>query len=211
MPLKEVRESKNELVRYFLTILRDERTEPKTFREYLKKLGFALALEMSDVINREEIRVRTPIAEAKGIAPKDKVAIVAILRAGLPMAEGVLYALDRSSLGLMAAKRIEDGEIRVEIYYENVPEADLIVIVDPMIATGTTLSESVKRVAHKAKRIAIIGAIAAPEGIEKLKREFEGLDVPVYMIVASIDEGLNDRAFIVPGLGDAGDRSFGTI
>ena len=199
--------SENPLAKYYLTILRDKNTDPRTFRGYLRKLGFVLAIEAAKLLKREEIEVETPIAIARGLKPAEKIAIVAILRAGLPMAEGVLEALDRAILGLMGAKRIEGDKITARVFYENVPKADKIILVDPMIATGSTLIEALKRIQDKAKEIIIIGAIAAPEGIRNIEREFPS----VRIVVASVDEGLNQQAFIVPGLGDAGDRAFGTL
>jgi uracil phosphoribosyltransferase len=199
--------SENPLAKYYLTVLRDKRTPPKVFREYLKKLGFVLAQDAARFIEWKPVSVETPIAVAEGLMPSESVAIVAILRAGLPMAEGVLEALDWASLGLMAAKRIEDGEIYAKVYYENVPKADAIIVVDPMIATGSTLVESLAKIKDKARKVIVIGAIAAPEGLKRIEKEFP----EALIIVASVDAGLNDKAFIIPGLGDAGDRAFGTI
>ena len=196
--------SQNPLASYYLTILRDKRTPPKAFREYLRKLGYVLAIEASKLLEREETLVETPIDISKGIKPRDRIAIVPILRAGLPMAEGVLELIDRASLGIIVARRIEEEEIRAKIYYEKIPEADYTIVVDPMIATGSTLIETLKRIRSK---IIVIAAIGAPEGVNRILEEFPEATI----IVASIDRGLNDRAFIVPGLGDAGDRAFGTI
>jgi uracil phosphoribosyltransferase len=196
--------------RWLLRILRDESTGLREFREAMRRAGFLLAVEASEELSWKPYRVRTPLGVyASELEVEANPLVVAILGAGLPMAEGVLYAYPNAPFALVAAKRIEEGgDVRVEVLYERLPSEwrGPAFIVDPMLATGLTISETAKRVkALGSNKIVVLSVITAPEGLKRVSEEVG--DAIVYTL--AIDRGLNDRYFIVPGLGDAGDRGLG--
>jgi len=196
--------------RWLLHTLRDENTSPREFREAMRRAGFLLAVEASEELSWRPSRIRTPLGVyASELEVESNPLVVAILGASLPMVEGVLYAYPSAPLALVAAKRVEEnGGVRVKILYERLPSEwrGPAFIVDPMLATGLTISETSKKIgALGADKIIILSTIAAPEGLKRLSDEVG--DVIVYTL--AIDRGLNDRYFIVPGLGDAGDRGLG--
>ncbi|MBI5231527.1 MAG: uracil phosphoribosyltransferase [Coriobacteriales bacterium] len=198
------------LVQHKLSKLRDERTGPKEFRELVKELAMLEAYEATRDFELEEVTVRTPVAEAstKVLAGK-KVAVVPVLRAGLGMVDGILELIPAAKVGHIGLYRDPETLKPVE-YYSKLPE-DIaereVLIVDPMLATGGSAVAAIDFLRSVgARKIRLLVLIAAPEGIDAIARCCE--DVPIF--TCAIDDRLNEHAYIVPGLGDAGDRLFGT-
>ena len=198
------------LVQHKVAILRDISTGTKQFKELVSELGVLLAYEATRDLPLEDVDVQTPVdvAHCKMLAGK-KMAIVPILRAGLGMVEGVQTLVPSAKVGHIGLYRDPDTLQPVEYYCKlpaDIEERDVFVV-DPMLATGGSAADAIKLIKEKgAKRIKFLGLIAAPEGIEKLRTAHP--DVDIY--VAALDSHLNDHGYIVPGLGDAGDRIFGT-
>ncbi|MEM1662005.1 MAG: uracil phosphoribosyltransferase [Desulfurococcaceae archaeon] len=198
----------NPLAKYYLTILRNRETPPSVFREYMYRLGFILGYETSRFINWEKIVVETPLALANGLKPSGKVIIVGILGASIPLVNGMWRAIPWASLGLVAARRIEMGNgVEVKVYYERLKD-DLsgftAIIGDPMLATGSTISAVIEKlVARGCSKVIVASVIASKQGIEYVLGKFRDINI----ITVEIDPQLNNKFFIVPGLGDAGDRS----
>ena len=200
----------NPLARHYLTILRDRDTPPRLFREYMRKLGFILGYEASKYMKWSSVFVETPLAKAEGLKPGKPVLIIGILGASIPLVQGIWEAIPWAGLGLIAARRVEyEDRVDVEIYYERLPK-DLshftVLIGDPMLATGKTLASTIDLLSKRGARdIVVLTVIASRHGIEYLRSHAK--NVPI--ITVAIDPVLNDRFFIVPGLGDAGDRGLG--
>ncbi|MBR5873361.1 MAG: uracil phosphoribosyltransferase [Oscillospiraceae bacterium] len=198
------------LVQHKVAILRDISTGTKQFKELVSELAVLLAYEATRDLPLEDVDVQTPVdvAHCKMLAGK-KMAIVPILRAGLGMVEGVQTLVPSAKVGHIGLYRDPDTLQPVEYYCKlpaDIEERDVFVV-DPMLATGGSAADAIKLIKEKgAKRIKFLGLIAAPEGIEKLRTAHP--DVDIY--VAALDSHLNDHGYIVPGLGDAGDRIFGT-
>ena len=198
------------LVQHKVAILRDTSTGTKQFKELVSELAVLLAYEATRDLPLEDVDVQTPVdvAHCKMLAGK-KMAIVPILRAGLGMVEGVQTLVPSAKVGHIGLYRAPDTLQPVEYYCKlpaDIEERDVFVV-DPMLATGGSAADAIKLIKEKgAKRIKFLGLIAAPEGIEKLRTAHP--DVDIY--VAALDSHLNDHGYIVPGLGDAGDRIFGT-
>ena len=198
------------LVQHKVAILRDISTGTKQFKELVSELAVLLAYEATRDLPLEDVDVQTPVdvAHCKMLAGK-KMAIVPILRAGLGMVEGVQTLVPSAKVGHIGLYRDPDTLQPVEYYCKlpaDIEERDVFVV-DPMLATGGSAADAIKLIKEKgAKRIKFLGLIAAPEGIEKLRIAHP--DVDIY--VAALDSHLNDHGYIVPGLGDAGDRIFGT-
>lgn len=197
------------LAQRHLTIMRDVATPPHHFRRHLNLLGRMLFLEATRDLAVVPVRVRTPLEETEGVAFGRPLVFVPILRAGLGLLDGVLPLVPEASVAHVGIKRDEETALP-HPYYANLPpviaEADVFLL-DPMLATGGSACEAVKQLkAAGATRITMLCVVSCPEGIAALTQAHP--DVPI--VTASIDEGLNDRSYIVPGLGDAGDRYFGT-
>lgn len=197
------------LVRHKVTLLSDERTESKVFRELVRELTALLLYEATADLPVQSVRYRTPLEEAEGTKIALKLGIVPILRAGLGMVDAAVDALPSARVWHLGMYRDEDTKQPVS-YYNRLParcEDDLIILLDPMLATGGSATDAVAVLkAWGAPRVKFVGIKAAPEGVARLGQAHP--DVPVY--VASLDRELDERAFIRPGLGDAGDRLFGT-
>ena len=198
------------LVQHKLTVLRDKNTGVKEFRELVEELTMLLGYEVTRNLTTVEIDVETPICTAKSrvIAGK-KLGIVPILRAGLGMVEGMLKLIPAAKVGHIGLYRDPETLKPVEYYCKlpnDVAERDIIII-DPMLATGGSSVEAINYLKAKGVRnIKLVNLIAAPEGIKTVAEAHP--DVEIY--VAAVDEKLNEHGYIVPGLGDAGDRLFGT-
>ncbi|NJE84892.1 uracil phosphoribosyltransferase [Thermococcus sp. CX2] len=195
-----------------LTELRDERTGPIAFRKGLVKLGRYMAYEITKTMETERIRIKTPLEETDGVLITDRrnVVIITVLRAAIPLMEGLIKVLDHARVGIVSASRGKAPKFEIEMKYVKVPqitEKDTVIIADPMIATGSTLIKVLDEVKKygKAKRYVIVGVLAAPEGISRIKEAHPDVE----MFVAAIDRELNEKGYILPGLGDAGDRAFG--
>ncbi len=199
-----------------LTRLRDKTTPRAEFRRLLYKAGIIAAYEISSEVQLREYRVKTPLdVEADGYTYSYEVSIIAVLRAALPMAWGMLEIFEDASVGFVAARREEVDDagktgfnLNVHVNYVSIPRnSGVVILVDPMLATGSTLSSILRRIGEnlKPERLIISTLIATKEGIQRVLAERN--DATIYAF--SVDPGLNSRAFIVPGLGDAGDRAFG--
>ncbi|MCG3215109.1 MAG: uracil phosphoribosyltransferase [Candidatus Heimdallarchaeota archaeon] len=194
--------------------LRDIKTEPASFRSNLRKIGGYLAYEASKLLDTTQRTVKTPLGEADVIELKDQIVVITILRAALPMSEGVLEQFTNASVGVISASRgkmLEVGgkDFRIDCTYVNIPylENKVALIVDPMLASGSTilfLLETLKE--QKTKKIIVLCAIASQYGIERIKKKFPEVEI----VTGDIDKILNENGYIVPGLGDAGDRAFNT-
>lgn len=198
------------LVQHKLSYLRDTKTGSKEFRELVSELAMLLTYEATRDLPLEETTVHTPVADAKCyVLAGKKLGIVPILRAGLGMVEGMMSLVPAAKVGHIGMYRDPDTLQPVD-YYCKLPadasERDML-IVDPMLATGGSAVEGINVVKRAGcKNIKLVCLIAAPEGIEVVQKAHPDVDI----FVASIDECLNDHGYIVPGLGDAGDRLFGT-
>lgn len=194
-----------------LTILRNKLTGRHIFRQATEQLSFLLAGEAGDHLIKQKISVETPLQETQGEHLLEKIAIIPILRAGLAMLPAFLKYYPDAAVGFFGMRRDEETK-RPHLYYENLPPLTPdynVVVIDPMIATGGSGALALKKILERGvpdRNIIYVGIIAAPEGIAKLKAQAPGLNI----VVAAIDEKLNKDAFIVPGIGDFGDRYFGT-
>lgn len=198
------------LIKHKLTFIRDKNTGPKEFRELLKEVSMLMAYEVTRDLPLEEIEIETPLTTMKSqIIAGKKLGIVPILRAGLGMVEGLLNLLPAAKVGHIGLYRDPETLEPVEYYCKlpyDVVERELILL-DPMLATGGSAKAAITFLKNRGvTNIKLMCLIAAPEGIENVHSEHP--DVDIY--VAGVDDGLNDHAYIVPGLGDAGDRLFGT-
>lgn len=198
------------LIQHKMTYIRDKRTGTKEFRELVDEVAALMAYEITRDMSLQEVTVETPVAPArcKVLAGK-KLGLVPILRAGLGMVDGILKLIPVAKVGHIGLYRDPDTLEPVH-YYAKMPsdigDRDLIVI-DPMLATGGSAAEAIRRIKEMGGRsIKLMCLIAAPEGIERVHRDHD--DVDIY--VAAIDEKLDEQSYIIPGLGDAGDRLFGT-
>ncbi|ACI18965.1 uracil phosphoribosyltransferase [Dictyoglomus thermophilum] len=198
------------LVQHKLTKLRDKNTGPKEFRELLFEISSLMLYEVTKNLPTKEVEVETPLGIAKGKVLDNKdLAIVPILRAGLVMADGMLQILPSAKVGHIGLYR-DPETLKPVQYYTKLPE-DIdkreVIVVDPMLATGGSAVAAISILKAKGvKDIKFVCIISAPEGIETLRNSHP--DVDIY--TAAIDERLNDHGYIIPGLGDAGDRLFGT-
>ncbi|MEM5826943.1 MAG: uracil phosphoribosyltransferase [Pyrobaculum sp.] len=199
---------------YLLTKLRDKSTNGLEFRKGLVRLGRIVGYELVKSFPTRYIEVETPLGRALGvdIIGLDRVVIVQVLRAAMPFVEGLLKAFPQARLGVVAARRKEDeGGVSVEVFYSKIPKVgpeDVVVVADPMLATGRTMARAIEEVykSGSPSRLITVSLIATPVGIEYVLSKFPHAEV----YVVAIDPSLDDRAFIVPGLGDAGDRAFST-
>lgn len=198
------------LIQHKISLMRDKNTGSKEFRELVSEVGMLMCYEATRDLPLKEVEIETPIAMAKTkIISGRKLAFVPILRAGLGMVEGVLSLVPAAKIGHIGLYRDEKTHMPVEYYCKlpsDISERDVIVL-DPMLATGGSAIDAIDMVKkHGVKSIKFMCIIAAPEGLEALQKAHP--DVPVYC--AALDQRLNDDKYIVPGLGDAGDRIFGT-
>lgn len=202
-------ESQHPLVRHKLTLLRSVKTEPKKFRELIREVAILMAYEATEDLALSETTVESPMGSAQGFELKEKIGLVPILRAGLGMVDGIWEMMPGAEVWHIGLYRDEET-LRPVFYYNKLPTSptvQLCLVLDPMLATGGSAVAAVDMLKKwGAERIKFVGILAAPEGIARLREEHP--DVPIY--VAKVDERLNDIGYIVPGLGDAGDRQFGT-
>lgn len=209
MPYKNITPSPHPLVAHKLTILRDKRTDPSTFRELICEISALLTYEATLDLAVASTEVVTPLAPTRGIEVVEEIALIPILRAGLGMVEGVWELMPSAKVWHIGLYRDERTLKPIE-YYNKLPiepTASLCLILDPMLATGGSAVATVDILKRwGAKRIKFMGIIGSPEGIALLQDRHS--DVPIHL--ATIDDRLNEHGFILPGLGDAGDRQFGT-
>ncbi len=203
------------LVAHKLTVLRDERTDTPTFRHLTDELVTLLAYEATRDVRVVPDDIVTPVAPMTGVRlATPKPLVVPILRAGLGMLDGMMRLLPTAEVGFLGMVRNEET-LEASTYAERLPD-DLsgrqCYVLDPMLATGGTLAAAIRFLTDRgADHITCITLLAAPEGCANLERGLAGLDVPVTMVTAAMDARLNDRGYIVPGLGDAGDRLYGVV
>lgn len=198
------------LIQHKLSLIRDEKTGSKDFRELVEEVAMLMAYEVTRDFPLEEVEVKTPVATTKTkMISGRKVGLVPILRAGLGMVDGMLKLIPTAKVGHIGLYRDPETLKPVEYYCKlptDIEERDLIVI-DPMLATGGSASAAITFLKERGVRsIKLMCLIAAPEGIQVVRSAHDDVDI----FVAAVDEKLNDHGYIVPGLGDAGDRLFGT-
>ena len=198
------------LLQHKLSILRDERTGVKDFRQIVSEIATLMCYEATRDLPMEEVEIQTPVAKAKvNVIAGKKLAIVPILRAGLGMVDGILTLIPSAKVGHIGLYRDPETLDPVEYYCKmptDISERDIIVL-DPMLATGGSASAAIQFMkGYGCKNIKLMNILAAPEGIERVHKDHPDVDI----FVAAVDEKLNDHGYIVPGLGDAGDRIFGT-
>ena len=203
------------LVAHKLTALRDATTNSPTFRRLTDELVTLLAYEATRDVRVREVTVATPVADASGVrlaAPKPLV--VPILRAGLGMLDGMVRLLPTAEVGFLGMVRNEET-LEAATYAERLPEnlsGRQCYLLDPMLATGGTLAAALRFLLRRgASDVTAICLLVAPEGWARLQRELADVDVPISVVTAALDERLNERGYIVPGLGDAGDRLYGVV
>ena len=210
MNMEKVHILDHPLLQHKLSILRDERTGVKDFREVVSEIATLMCYEATRDLPLEDVEIKTPITTStfKTIAGK-KLAIVPVLRAGLGMVNGILTLIPSAKVGHIGLYRDPETLEPVEYYCKmpnDIAERDVIIL-DPMLATGGSASAAIQFIKnYEVKHIKLMNIIAAPEGIERVHHDHP--DVDIYC--AALDEKLNDHGYIVPGLGDAGDRIFGT-
>lgn len=200
------------LIAHKLSIMRNKKTGSKDFRELLNEIAMLMGYELTRDLPLESITIETPVrrTKAKKIAGK-KLAIVPILRAGLGMVDGLLSLVPVAKVGHIGMYRDPETHLPVE-YYCKMPadiQDRIVILVDPMLATGGSASDALKLLKDKygCKSIRFMCLVACPEGVKKVQEDHP--DVDIY--AAALDDHLNEHAYIVPGLGDAGDRIFGTL
>ncbi|MBV9790029.1 MAG: uracil phosphoribosyltransferase [Chloroflexi bacterium] len=207
--MEQVYVSSHPLVQHKLTLLRRVETEPKKFRELVREITQFLIYEATADLQLTDKPVETPLAPFAGKEIGDRIGLVPILRAGLGMVEPVLEMIPTVRVWHLGLYR-DSKTLEPIAYYNKLPpqaDVDLCLILDPMLATAGSASAAVDVLKEwGAQRIKFLGLIAAPEGVKRLREAHP--DVPIHL--AALDERLNDHAYIVPGLGDAGDRQFGT-
>ena len=207
--MENVFPSKHPLVAHKLSYLRDRNTEPKKFRELVREIAALLAYEATSDLTTNPRSVETPLTRTMGAVLAEKIGLVPILRAGLGMVEGFWELMPQAEVWHIGLYRDEQTLKPVE-YYNKLPvepTVSVCLILDPMLATGGSACATVDVLkCWGVKKIKFVGLIGAPQGIARLQKEHP--DVPIYL--AAVDDHLNERGYIVPGLGDAGDRQFGT-
>lgn len=202
------------LVNHKLTVLRDKKTPSPTFRQLVDELVTLLAYEATRGVSVEPVAIETPVTSTIGVRLSEpRPLVVPVLRAGLGMLDGMTRLLPTAEVGFLGMKRDEDS-LEIETYARRLPD-DLsgrqCFVVDPMLATGHTLVAAVDYLLeHGAKNVTCVCILAAPEGLEELEKSV-GDRADVSVVVAAVDERLNEKAYIVPGLGDAGDRLYGVV
>lgn len=207
--MQQVFVSRHPLVQHKLTLLRQAETEPKTFRELVREITQFLVYEATDDLHLTDKEVHTPLAPYAGKQIGERIGLVPILRAGLGMVDPVLEMIPTVRVWHLGLYR-DSRTLEPVSYYNKLPQqadVDLCLILDPMLATAGSAIAAVEVLKQwGAQRIKFLGLIAAPEGVSRLSAAHP--DVPIHL--AAVDDHLNDHAYIVPGLGDAGDRQFGT-
>jgi len=207
--MPNVFESKHPLVKHKLSRLRDKDTEPKKFRELVQEIAALMVYEATADLAVTPREVETPLAKMTAYELQEKVGLVPILRAGLGMVEGIWELMPQAEVWHIGLYRDEQTLRPVEYYNKlpTEPTVSVCLILDPMLATGGSATATVEVLKRwGVKKIKFVGLIGAPEGIARMQAEHP--DVPIYL--AAIDDHLNEKGYIVPGLGDAGDRQFGT-
>lgn len=203
------------LISHKLTVLRDEQTDSPTFRRLVEELVTLLAYEATRDVKTESVKIKTPVTETTGLKMAEpRPVVVPILRAGLGMLEGMTKLLPTAQVGFLGMVR-DEKTLQASTYANRLPE-DLsgrqCFVLDPMLATGGTLVAAFNYLIERgATEITAICLLAAPEGIKVVEDAFKDSGVPITLVTGSLDEKLNEHGYIVPGLGDAGDRLYGVV
>lgn len=203
------------LISHKLTVLRDERTDSPTFRRLVEELVTLLAYEATREVKTVSVKIKTPVTETTGLKMAEpRPVVVPILRAGLGMLEGMTKLLPTAQVGFLGMVR-DEKTLQASTYANRLPE-DLsgrhCFVLDPMLATGGTLVAAFNFLIERgASEITAICLLAAPEGIKIVEDAFKDSGVPISLVTGSLDEKLNEHGYIVPGLGDAGDRLYGVV
>ena len=207
--MKNVTVISHPLVQHNLTRLRDQRTQPQEFRRLLAEIAILMTHEATRSFAVRKVTVKTPVAKAVGYELEREVVLVPVLRAGLGMLNAILELIPHARVGFIGLKR-EETTLRAMFYHKSLPKnlsRFEVILIDPMLATGGS-SVAALDLLHEqgAKHVRMVNLVAAPEGIRTVRKSYPR--VPIF--TAAVDDRLNEKGFIVPGLGDAGDRLFGT-
>lgn len=197
------------LVDHLLTGLRDKTTEHQHFRRYARQITSVLAIEATRRMKRASLPIETPLTSIVGTVLGQGLAVVPVLRAGLAMLEPIVELFPDVSVGYIGLERHHDTAI-AHSYYVKLPQLEgrLTLCVDPMLATGGSASQAISMLkAHQAETVVMVSVVSAPEGIARLQEDHPDVEI----VTAAVDKSLNDRKYIVPGLGDYGDRLYGTM
>jgi uracil phosphoribosyltransferase len=197
------------LVQHNLTRLRDKRTQPQEFRRLLGEIASLMVYEATRSFAVRPTFVQTPLAPARGFQIKRDVVLVPVLRAGLGMLDSILQLIPNARVGFIGLKR-EETTLRAQFYHKSLPKnlsRFEVILIDPMLATGGSAVAALNLLAEQgAKQVRLVNLVAAPEGIRRVRKSYPKL--PIF--TAAIDRRLNNKGYILPGLGDVGDRLFGT-
>ena len=197
------------LVQHNLTRLRDKRTQPQEFRRLLDEIASLMLYEATRSFATRPTAVQTPLAPARGFRIKRDVVLVPVLRAGLGMLDSILQLIPNARVGFIGLKR-EETTLRAQFYHKSLPKnlsRFEVILIDPMLATGGSAVAALDLIAEQgAKQVRLVNLVAAPEGIRRVRKSYPQL--PIF--TAAIDRRLNHKGYILPGLGDVGDRLFGT-
>lgn len=197
------------LIRHKMTIIRDVTTGHRLFRSTLAQIAGLMVYEVTRSFETETVRVRTPMTETTGYAVRGTITLVPVLRAGLGMIDGILDIMPEARVGHLGMAR-DEATLEPKTYLSKLPrdlDGGPVILVDPMLATGGSASAAVRLLREAGARdLRMICLVAAPEGVARMRRDHP--DLRVY--AAALDERLNERGYILPGLGDAGDRMYGT-
>ncbi len=198
------------LVKRDITLLRDKKTQTEIFRSAVRRLSNILAVEINKDLKLKEINVETPLEKTKGYKLDEDIVLVPVLRAGLSMVNGFLDVIPDCNVGHIGLQRNEETLLPTE-YYFKIPKLksnSKVILLDPMLATGGSASEALKYLKSKgAKKIIFACLVASPEGIKKLNKVHPNVKI----FGTALDRELDSKGYILPGLGDAGDRTFGTL
>jgi uracil phosphoribosyltransferase len=207
--MKHVTVIAHPLVQHNLTRLRDARTQPQEFRRLLGEIAALMTYEATRTLGVKKVSVRTPLEKTTGAQLEKEVVLVPVLRAGLGMLEPILELIPHARVGFLGLKR-EETTLRAHFYHKSLPkklERCEVILIDPMLATGGSAVAALDFLSEQgAKKIRLVSLVAAPEGIRRVRQSYPAL--PIF--TAAIDRQLNNVGYILPGLGDAGDRLFGT-
>ena len=207
--MKNVTVIAHSLVQHNLTRLRDEHTQPQEFRQLLSEIAALMTYEATRSLGVKKVSVRTPMEKTTGVQLKKEIVLVPILRAGLGMLDGILELIPHARVGFIGLKR-EESTLHAHFYHKSLPKnlgRCEVILIDPMLATGGSAVAAIDFLRKQgAESLRLVSLVAAPEGIRKVRKHHPGL--PIF--TAAIDRQLNPFGYILPGLGDAGDRLFGT-
>lgn len=207
--MKNVTVISHPLVQHNLTRLRDERTQPQEFRRLLGEIAGLMTYEATRSLRIKKVSVRTPLEKTAGAQLEKEIVLVPVLRAGLGMLDGIFDLIPHARVGFIGLKR-EESTLRAHFYHKSLPKnlgRCEVILIDPMLATGGSAVAALDFLCKQgAKSIRLVSLVAAPEGIRKVRKHHSKL--PIF--TAAIDRQLNKVGYILPGLGDAGDRLFGT-